>query len=368
MSAGLHKDLSIGHLSKLVCALSLSMASLGVNAYNYLTCSNGKQLNFNNGYMTFNYANNLTGAQKNAISVGLDRVTAFSDSNITTIDNNDSSFSSGNGQNEIYRANIPTADCTAWFIVSTCTVTEADIRFGNPDWTTTDNSQHLPFSSGRSITGTAVHEGGHCIGMSHSNDRYNMMGSDWNHVTRNGTTSYYGPGEDLSNGLIELHGKKSATNDHRDVGITIFRYQGVSGEYSAHKFGELRNTLGAILPVVGSFEGQSVYQVFAGNTIQMELTLENNGELDTENPNIGIYLSTNSVISADDTLLDGPVAFALERDSPTETTVTVTIPSATTPGNYFVGAYIDHDNLISETTSANNVAYYPVTIVAPPGC
>jgi hypothetical protein len=42
----------------------------------------------------------------------------------------------------------------------------------------------------------------------------------------------------------------------------------------------------------------------------------------------------------------------------------VTIPGGTAPGNYFLGAYIDHDNLISETTVANNAAYYLVSVIS----
>ncbi|MDX1736363.1 MAG: hypothetical protein R3228_18440, partial [Halioglobus sp.] len=34
-------------------------------------------------------------------------------------------------------------------------------------------------------------------------------------------------------------------------------------------------------------------------------------------------------------------------------------------GDYFLGAYVDHDGLIAETTVANNVAYYPVTVPPP---
>jgi hypothetical protein len=48
-----------------------------------------------------------------------------------------------------------------------------------------------------------------------------------------------------------------------------------------------------------------------------------------------------------------------------EYTATVTIPSNTAPGNYFIGAYIDYDFAVPEQTAANNVAYYPVTVVAP---
>lgn len=348
--------------------LLVSLVSQGASAYNYLTCSNGTRTNFYGGNITLNYANNLTSAQKTAISLGFSRLTAFSKTSITPLDVSDSSFSLGNGQNEIYlSSSIATADCSWYFNASTCNVTEADIRFGSPTWTTTDNSQHFPYKSpGRSMTATAVHEGAHCLGMAHANNRYNMMGTDFNHVTRNGTAAYYGPGEDLSAGLIAWRGKKSTTDAYRDLGITVFRYDGISGEYSSHKFGVLKNSSGATLPVVGSYQGQVTYQVVAGATIQMELTLENNGERDLEVPNVGYYLSANSIISSDDTLITAVNGYSLTRDAPLEITVTLTIPVATAPGNYFLGAYIDHDDLISnETTSANNAAYYPVAIVAP---
>ncbi|MDZ7785301.1 MAG: CARDB domain-containing protein [Halioglobus sp.] len=98
----------------------------------------------------------------------------------------------------------------------------------------------------------------------------------------------------------------------------------------------------------------------------MELTFENNGEKNTESPDIGFYLSTNSIISSGDTLLRTDTGYSLGRNTPYEVTENVTIPIDTEPGNYFLGAFVDHDNLITETTGGNNVAYYPVTVLAPP--
>ena len=348
-----------------VFLLLLPLLALDAKAYNYITCQNGLTLDFNGGDMTFNYGDNLSGNEKTALSLAFQRLTEFSDATIITVDNGDNSYFSGNSENEIYRDTaVSTATCTYWFFSSTCEVAEADMQFGNQPWTTSDDSGHYPFGASRSLTGTAVHEGGHCVGMAHSADSYNMMGADFSHVTRNGIAAYYGPGEDLSDGLIDLHGKRSGGLDSfRDVGITVMRYTGASGEYSTHGFGAVRGFYGTTRPVIGSYVGQPMYRVGAGAATQMEITLENNGESDTETPNIGLYLSDNDIISSSDVFL-GQVPSSLDRDNALETTVPVTIPAGTAPGNYFLGAYIDHDNLISETTVANNVAYYPVSIVA----
>lgn len=351
-----------------VCCLPLLLLTNVASAYNYITCPDSTPLFAGSGHMTFNYANNLSAAQKSAIATGLSRVTAFADASITTIDNADDSFSSGNGENEIYLdLSVGTADCAIWFYTSpTCEVSEADIRFGDEPWVTADDSTHWPYgSAGRSMTATAVHEGGHCVGMAHSNDLYNMMGQEWNHVTRNGSAAYYGPGEDLSAGLIDLHGKQSATDSQRDVGVSVYRYSHASGAYSAHAAGVLRDAGGASLPVVGSYLGEAVYRVVPGTELQMELTFENNGEPDVESPNVGYYLSDNSVISATDTLVYAETGYTLGRDAPLQQTAIFSLPGNTEQGNYFLGAYVDHDGLIDETTVANNVAYYPVSVPPP---
>ena len=346
--------------------LLISLFALDAQAYNYITCQNGLTLDFNGGAMTFNYGDNLSSDEKAALSLAFQRLTDFSAATITTVDNGDNSYFSGNDENEIYRDSaVSTATCTYWFFSSTCEVAEADMQFGNQPWTSDDNSSHYPFGGGlRSLTGTGVHEGGHCVGMAHSSDSYNMMGADFSHVTRNGTAAYYGPGEDLSDGLIDLHGKRSGGLDtFRDVGITVMRYTGASGEYSLHGFGAVRGFYGAARPVVGSYVGQPMYRVGAGASVQIDVTLENNGEANAEAPNIGLYLSDNDIISSSDEFL-GQVPSSLDRDNALETTFEVIIPAGTVPGNYFLGAYIDHDNLIAETTVANNVGYYPVSIVS----
>lgn len=361
----------MNRLSTAICIAAFGLFCQNALAYNFITADCGT-VNFGGGNMTFNYGSNLFDDEKAELTTAAARVTAFSDSTITIANQNDTSYSNGNDQNEaFYDSSIGTAQCWYSWNIGSCNVVEADMQLGDEPWSTGEDSQHWPFDSsasgGRSVLGTGVHEWGHCIGMAHENTMYNMMGSDWTHVTRNSDTTYYGPGEDLSAGLIALHGERSGGSDSfRDVGATIFRYQGISGEYSTHRFGRLNTTSGSTLPVVGSFSGQDVYEVVAGQTVQMELTFENNGEQGGETPNIGFYLSTNSVISSSDDLLRADTGYTLGRNTPYEVTENVTIPVDTPPGNYFLGAFVDHDNLIPETTGANNFAYYPITVLAAP--
>ncbi len=355
---------------KFMTAMVLGVFSMNAHAYNYIKCPNNANMDFWGGHPTFNYGSNLSSAQKSRIGIAFGRLTAFSDSSISIANQNDTSYSLGNGQNEIYRdLSVGTAQCAYYYSYSgsSCWVTEADIRFGDEPWTTNDNSTHWPYgNAGRSITGTAVHEGGHCVGMAHTNNVYNMMGADFTHVTRNGSATYYGPGEDLSNGLIHLHGKRSATDSYRDVGATVWRYSHADGEYSRHKPGRLLNpATNAEKPKVGSYLGQHMYQVVAGENVRMEITLENNGEKNTEYVPTGFYLSTNSIISTNDRLL-ATWNYYLTRNIPYETTHTVTIPADVAPGNYFLGVYVDHQYDIPEVTGANNVAYYPIKVIAKP--
>ncbi|HEB60950.1 MAG TPA: hypothetical protein ENJ06_03900, partial [Phycisphaeraceae bacterium] len=355
---------------KLQMAILLGVFSMNVHAYNYITCPNNANMDFWGGHPTFDYGDNLSSTEKNRINTAFSRLTAFSDSSISIANQNDTSYSLGNGQNEIYRdLSVGTAQCAYYYSYSgsSCWVTEADIRFGDEPWTTNDDSTHWPYgNAGRSITGTAVHEGGHCVGMGHTNNLYNMMGEDFTHVTRNSSSTYYGPGEDLSDGLIDLHGKRSATDSYRDVGATVWRYSYADGPYSRHKPGRLLDPAdNSELPKVGSYLGQNMYQVVAGENVRMEITLENNGEKNTESVPTGFYLSTNDYISSYDRLL-ATVNYTLGRGSPYETTRTVTIPADVTPGNYFLGVYVDHQGDIPEVTTANNVAYYPIQVIAQP--
>jgi len=98
----------------------------------------------------------------------------------------------------------------------------------------------------------------------------------------------------------------------------------------------------------------------------MELTLENNGEQNTETPSFGFYLSTNDIISTGDTKLGSVIGLSLGRGLPLETYYTITIPSSTVAGDYFLGGYIDDEDAIVEyslSPNLNNFTFYPIRVV-----
>lgn len=323
--------------AKLASLLILAMASQGVNAYTYILCGNGDPLFAGDGVRTFDYGSNLFDAEVTAIGETFTRLSEFS-AGSATLGVEDTSPATSNGQNEIWwDGAIGTAQCSWRWYDSSCLVIETDIRLGDEPWYALEDSNHWPYgNSGRSVHGTTMHEGGHCIGLGHTDTMYSIMGSDWTHVDRNNTTTYYGPGEDTSDGLIDLHGERSGGADlYRDVGVTTWRYSHSDGEYSVHKQGRLLNAGGGELVKTGlQWVGQDEYTIDAGNTFQMEYTTQVVGEKNIEDVDMSFRLSTNAIISTLD-LQIGTAGGTTSRDAPWERTQSgLVIPIDTPPGDY----------------------------------
>lgn len=211
----------------------------------------------------------------------------------------------------------------------------------------------------RSIQTVTIHELGHGIGLSHTNDTYNMMGSDYSHVFVEGTTAYGYVGEDMNNGTVYLYGENSSVID---FGVVHWRWGGVSGEYSIHERTVMTNSLGQ--PVARAFSNEVIYILTPGQTVQVEFTYENNGS-STGSANIvpaRFYVSTNELIGYIlDTVHDIPIldtAFTLDRDTVLTTSTMVTIPTTLTPGVYYLGVKLDPDHYIWESEERNNTSYF----------
>ena len=79
----------------------------------------------------------------------------------------------------------------------------------------------------------------------------------------------------------------------------------------------------------------------------------------------GFYLSTDAVITASDVRLGGtvntnaelPIGGGFDWSAPT-----VTIPSATAPGSYFIGILVDELSEATETNEGNNFVSEPIEI------
>jgi hypothetical protein len=253
-------------------------------------------------------------------------------------------------------------DCVDYWIFGTdVEITEADVIFDNQESYTTSMSKSSLWSHGgsfRPFQTTAIHELGHGAGLAHTNNTYNIMGQDWDHIHANGWTARSYLGEDAANGLVYLYGTTGSSAE--DVGITHFKRTGSSGQYSAHGKTVLRTSGGGNLPSFTS-GGETVYRVSRGQTIRLELSYENNGKT-TRTEDIGFYVSTNPLITTSDRLV-GTTSMTLSRNSVYTTWRYVTIPSNLTRGaNYWVGAIIDRNGSLGEMTEANNATYLPIRI------
>ena len=363
------------NLTKIASILFLWMASQSASGYVWIDCG-GIPMFQGDGVQAFGYANTgaqgLTAAEITATSQAFARLSEFSLGNANLGRGVDNNVALGNDQNEIWQdTSHPTAVCNyRFFGFPTCDVVEVDIRIGAPTWYALEDSNHIPYgNSGRSVHGVMVHEGGHCIGLAHTNNLYSIMGEEWTHVDRDSTQTYYGPGEDASDGLIDLHGKRSGGADlYRDIGVTTWRYSRPDGEYSEHKQGRLLNAAGtAELPKTGfQWVGQDEYTIDAGTTFQMEFTSQNIGEMNQEFADVSFRLSTNSILSISDTEIGSFAGYGFHRGVPFEDTWPgLVIPIDTAPGDYWVGVIADPNNAIVETTERNNYAHYPITIPPP---
>ena len=77
---------------------------------------------------------------------------------------------------------------------------------------------------------------------------------------------------------------------------------------------------------------------------------------------VGFYISTNDLISTFDTRIGG-ATLNLGRGNVYTALHTVTIPSNLNWGtNYWIGAVIDEDGSLAESTEVNNATYIPIRV------
>lgn len=236
-------------------------------------------------------------------------------------------------------------------------LTAADIVFDVEfDFTVSDSpSRSLAYTgSERTFVTTCLHELGHALGLDHENDEYSQMGESWTHVSRNGDTLHFYPGEDACDGAVFLYG--TVNSGYEDVSVTHWKYLGRDGEYSTHQRTKVYDSSGNALTVHSGTEDDPAYEVTNGQVVKPEFTFENNGR-STQSPTVGWYLSSNNTISTLDTLLGTSVP-TISRNDVFTTTKSITLPSTLTRGSYYwLGVVIDKDDDISERNESNNASH-----------
>ena len=94
--------------------------------------------------------------------------------------------------------------------------------------------------------------------------------------------------------------------------------------------------------------------VVAGETLTVSWTIWNQGD-GSATPDVGVYLSTNSIISTFDTRIDLR-SRSLASGEAKAATLALTVPPGLAPGVYYVGAIVDPGNAIAEYDESNNGA------------
>ncbi len=356
---------------KLSAAALLMLASNSVLAHKWLydpKC--GANEKWYRSSMTFNanptgftgkYAKWLT-----SFKVALDRINNTpANFNMYARLDNDYYVKTGNGESEIWWAKGVSA--VEYTTTSSCGRTvETDIIFHNniPNGgylnVMTDKTQFRGYGKERrTFESTAIHELGHALGLGHENRYYNIMGNDYTHLHTTGDNALRSyAGEDATSGLIKLYGSST----RQDLSVAQWRRTGSSGQYSSHSRTRLLDTSGTELPATKVQSSctrpycEMRHDVELGQTIQFEMTLENNGT-HSQTVQLGYYISTNGSITNTDTLI-GTDTVTVTRDKPDTVKKTVTIPATLSPHtNYYLGVIIDNAGAVSEWVENNNSAY-----------
>ncbi|MDP2606115.1 MAG: CARDB domain-containing protein [Deltaproteobacteria bacterium] len=275
-------------------------------------------------------------------------------------------FGLGDGDSEIEEQDVVFACDSDW---------DCDPDFVDTvDWYFGTDKTRMDSYGGRerSFRTTAMHEFGHALGLLHEDGEYNIMGGDRTHIHANGDTATAYPGEDASDGAVELY--SSSAIQREDVAVVHWRYTGTDGEYSVHRRTLICDNAGACDDagdaLVFSADGcdpaaircERWYHVDNGQEIQVQFTYENNGSTDQEDVQIGFYLSTNNFISLFDTRLGGRT-YTLNRNSVMTTSETVTLPANLVSGtDYYVGVIVDEDDGIDEVYENNNATYIGIRV------
>jgi subtilase family serine protease len=104
--------------------------------------------------------------------------------------------------------------------------------------------------------------------------------------------------------------------------------------------------------------------VAAGGSVSLSAwTVKNQGTAGSGSFSNGFYLSTDSVITPSDTYLDGNSNTNLAPGAQFNWGgPTLTIPSGTPPGIYYIGILVDRTNAVAESNENNNYVSKQITV------
>ncbi|MBI5563065.1 MAG: hypothetical protein HY894_09495 [Deltaproteobacteria bacterium] len=103
--------------------------------------------------------------------------------------------------------------------------------------------------------------------------------------------------------------------------------------------------------------------VVRGGTINVSNTVATAGSGTTAASYVKFYLSADNILDGLDAPLGQRSVGAITAAAPSSTVKSLTIPTATVAGSYFIIAKADATDTNAEYNEANNTASYPITVV-----
>ncbi|SFQ65926.1 CARDB domain-containing protein [Hymenobacter arizonensis] len=103
----------------------------------------------------------------------------------------------------------------------------------------------------------------------------------------------------------------------------------------------------------------------AGNSLQVNATIVNQGNMTANSSTVGFYLSTNTVLDAGDVLLSTVMGGSLGANQTNYRSAYPVVPVGTAPGSYYVLFVADPQDAVVETNETNNVRSLFLTVQAP---
>ena len=210
----------------------------------------------------------------------------------------------------------------SWFSGSNLIDTDIIFNSGNFSWSVYDGS----LGSSIDFRRVAVHELGHALGLGHSSDGAAIMQPTV-------TNTIISPQADDINGMRAIYG-------------------GSGGGFGNDFF------------VQNSSLSES--SVLPGNTTVAQTEQHYTGSSSTTLlPIVGYYLSSNTSLGSSDTLLGTDSSTLSISDTEDDESATITIPSSTAPGAYYILFVADHDDQLIENNENNNIQAVAITVTTP---
>jgi len=145
-----------------------------------------------------------------------------------------------------------------------------------------------------------------------------------------------------------------------DAGAYYFLFE-ADAEDSVFEGNELNNTSFNNLNIIEysvdleliSFLPDST-SMMASNSSNVSYNLVNHGDTLAEGASLGVYLSENNLFNSSDLLIHSEIPANIDPGQQLSLTFDLSIPDSIDPGNYYLIAFIDHEEVLEESNENNN--------------